>query len=395
MRKNLNLFLKITTSLFLTVLFFLFITRAATQDEGYKNYFSKILTNFGNEFKRTPLIKDVVEWFNPTVSENSEDSFVKYKLLVVLKYLDNYFETILKNTQDQILDNNIENLKKTAIDISYYENFKKNLKNYLTNNKDLLEITFYKEDGEKLIGVKYKKVGGYKVNKELIAKLNKNNNLLLKHQNSSNLILLSLVKDKDKPFLIISQTIDKNFFSRILDELEVADNLFYFKDSDNFVILDNYGAYAYQENKKDSNSYDFYKTFVKAEDVNLSINLSNVDYSLGVVVERNNFWGNVMAVLFLVVFFGLSFLFIDWVVSELRLPDRILRKIGFVKSDVVVTADDEKKESTKSGASVVEPNYSSSVENRNQQVLSKLNPNALDDKSRARNRSIFLDIEDN
>ena len=387
-----NLFFKVAMSLFLTLLFFLFITRASSEDEGYRNYFSKIITNFGKEFQKTPLVKDVMEWFNPTINENTEDSFIRYKLVVVLKYLDNYFKSILEDTQEKILDDNIQNLKKATISFSYYENFKKNLKDYLIDNKDLLEITFYGETGEKLIGVKYKNISGYKMTKALIDKLKKHNNLLLKHQNSSHLILLSLVKDKDKPFLIISQTIEQNFFSRILDELEVADNLFYFKDSNNFVILDNYGAYAYKENKKESGSYDFYKTFVKAEDVNLSINLNSVEYSLGVVVDRNNFWGNVMAVLFLIIFFGLSFLFLDWLISELRLPSKILQKVGFLKPEVATTLKDEKRDSKISP--LVKPDLSN-PESNDRRGLTGLSPSSLDEKLKARNRSIFLDIEDN
>ncbi len=363
MKKRIGLLVKVFLSLVFTLLFFVFITRSYSGEGTYKNSFSKIISNFGGELKGFPVVKEVGNWFYPKFNESQTSSFIRYKLVVVLKYLDNYFKDILTDTQEKILDNNIQNLKKTTVNVSYYNKFKENLKKYLVDNKDILEISLYEEDGEKLIGVKYKKINGYKITKELIEQLKVKNNLLLKHQNSSNLILLSMVKFEGKPFIIVSQTIHQNFFSRILDELEVSDNLFYFKDSKDFVILDNYRAYSYKEEKKEKNaSYGFYKTFVQAKDVNLKINLSSVDYSLGVVVNKNSFWGNVLASMVLLLFFSLAFLFLDWVLSRVKVLDRVLVKEK-PKNLLTNSTQAEKDEREK------ELSFSGSVNNRKRSVF--------------------------
>ncbi len=382
MNKKTIFFTKIFLSLSLILLFFFFLTRKNFYDHSYNNYLGKILYNFGQNVQQNYLVKQVTNWFNPTINESTQDSFINYKLVIVLKYLDNFFQDLLKDTQKNILDENIHNLKKTVISTKYYENFKKNLKDYLTSNKDLLEVSLYEESGEKLIGIKYKNIGNYTITPSLIKELEKKNNLLLKHQNNANLILLSLVKDKKKPFLIISQTINHNFFPRILDELEVSDNLFYFKDSRNFVVLDNYNSHAYKEEKNNSSAYKFYQAFTEAKDVNLAVNINKVDFSLGVVVDKNNFLGNALALLILVAFFALSFIFFDWLIQEVLFRNK-------------------QKKTALNNSPVPSSNYSTvfSENNASENLPSQVadNPNAsnrLEKRTKERNRSIFLDLED-
>ncbi len=278
---------------------------------------SRVTNNFIKswESKLPPALNEL---FYTELKPTQQEELLNYKLTMVSKSLDQYFKNLLLKTQEQIANDYL--LTFFQSNRNYYNQYKvkRDLQKHLEQNRDLLEFSIYKLDGSRVVSLKHKNIPDYYISSKILGQVKSKKNLLLKHKNSANLVLLSSVTYHDEQVLVISQTINPVFFTRILSYLEASKELFYLKDSDDFIIVDNYDAksfYAIQKSKPTATSdhrfISLYETFVGLHEKTIKIDLDKVEYSLGMVVERNNIWGNIFSVITLVFIIFISKVAID------------------------------------------------------------------------------------
>lgn len=305
-----NLFFSLAFSL---LVFFLFI-RLKTTENTTGNYFSKVLSNFQQNFEDSLYSKSIKKWFNPELKSDSQEQLNTFKLTILAKTINTYFNTLLVDTQNNIVTDNLHSFisEKTTPSL---KQLKKEISQHILNNPELREVSTYDLEGNKIFGIKFKNTPNYVFSKDVMNDLIKSKNLLLKQGQDNNLILLSLIEDKEKkPFMIVSQSIHHSFFDRVLKHLGIADNVFYLKDSENFVLFDNQGS-TQSAPIESGFSYRVFKTLTQAEESNLKVNLNDVSYSIGTIVQKNNVWGNVAALVFFLFIFVVLFFFIDQTVA--------------------------------------------------------------------------------
>jgi hypothetical protein len=135
--------------------------------------------------------------------------------------------------------------------------------------------------------------------------------------------MISAIKNNDNKIGYISQTLNPVFFTKILDFLNIKENLFYIRNADSDIVLDNYASYQFINNRKSSFSYMLYDKLTSSKEENLTISIDNVDYSLGVIVENNNAAGAAFSFLglMLIVYLAIVLANVIWSNSATLLDD--------------------------------------------------------------------------
>jgi len=182
----------------------------------------------------------------------------------------------------------------------------------MKNNSDIMEVSLWNIQGDRISSVKYRNISTYLVNRNIFSMLRDKSNILLKSSESKYLILISAVKKEGLITGYISQTLNPVFFTKILDFLNINDNLFYIKNTDNELVLDNYPAYQFINNEQ-SYSYLFYRKLTRAREENLAIAIDKVSYSLGVIIEENNAAGQLISLTSLTIIIILSLLLTNFI----------------------------------------------------------------------------------
>ncbi len=313
-----KLILMITKGLlisFITFSIYLFISYKKNPTRIQGNYYSKIMTRFIDQFNDNNHITFVKNWFhvNPShIKVNQEEKIIQYKLRILCKGLNNYFANFTKNTENILNNSEITDF---LIQNSYSKKKDKInslLKTYLINNKDLLEISLFKTDGKKLSTVKYHNIQEYILHPNILKTLENKDNLLIKSKSKKHLIVISKVKKNNQTTILISQTLDNSFFTKILDYLEINQDLFYLKNTNNEMIIDNYEAYEFIRNKQYSIPFLLYQKLTSVSNQSIKLKIKNTEYTLGAIIEKNNSLGNLLAILSLFFFFYLAMLLFNF-----------------------------------------------------------------------------------
>ena len=242
------------------------------------------------------------------------ESLTEYKLTILSKSLDQYFLALLQETEELMQQANFYQVVLSKGKWGSWKSVQNILSGYLKKNVDVLEFGVYSDLGEKVVGVKYQDVPDYELSEVIRKGIIKNKNVLIRHKQNKNLILLSSVTVKGKAAFFITQTLHPVFFSRILEYLEISEELFYVKNGDT-VMIDNGDVIAWakenvsEEQKKKSVFAGFYEALTKSNEKLVKLNTSTVDYRLGTVMERNNAWGNLFILGVISLFFAVNFLF--------------------------------------------------------------------------------------
>lgn len=266
---------------------------------------------FVRYFKEMPLIVETLDLFDYKVTGHEEE-FTEYKLTVVSKSIAQYFSLLLEETQELLHRKNISQVVLSGGKWGSWEGTKDVLQGYLSRHIDVLEFSVYSDSGEKVIGAKYQSIPNYELGVDVRRKAIQGKNILFRHKQSRNLILLSSIVVEGQPAFFVTQTLHPVFFSRILDYLEIDEELFYIK-SGSSVMIDNSNAVKWTENleavqtKGKSSLAGFYSKLVYSEERVIELNTDVIDYRLGTVVKRNNTWGNLFVLGLISLFFVINF----------------------------------------------------------------------------------------
>ena len=279
----------------------------------YANRYSTLITHFIDDISlNTPLIP-ILKWFDVDPSHieiNKHETMIRYKLKILAKSLNNYFSSLSQNTTSTINKPTVARF----ITGQYYDGHKTYdlLKRYLKNNKDVLEISLFKPNGQKLSTVRYQNTPEYTLHPKLLKTLNHVDTTFVKSDHEGTLIHVSKIKHGNQVIGIVTQTISQSFFTKILDHLEISGRLFYLKNASEEVIVDNYDAYQIAHTKhKQSIPYLFYKHLTSLKTHSISLGIEQTKYTLGVIIEENNTFGNLMALLSLLLFLYLAMLLLS------------------------------------------------------------------------------------
>ena len=287
----------------------IFFNQKSIQDHLPNRYFPEIVGNFFETVTSRGPLAWVRKWFHVdpgSVQVNTREKMITYKLDILSKSLNNYFRSILEETDEFIIRQKIHHLLVNSTYLMDTSSIKDKFTTYLRENLDVLEISLYHPHGERLSTFKYKRVQPYLLSPKVFKRLETHDNILLRNNQSKNLVLVSTIRRNGKSIGIISQTIDVVFFTKILDFLNINNQLFYIKNPDEELIVDNYAAYQYLHDKELSFPYLFYKKLTSPREMNLMINVDDVHYSLGVIIHENNMAGHIAAFLTLIFFIYLG-----------------------------------------------------------------------------------------
>ena len=272
---------------------------------------SLLIKNLLNDFASLPVVEDVLATFDASVSTEDE-KMATYQLMIVSKNVHYYFANLLEDTQRALHHQDFGaavSAENSVARGSLIGRAKLVMARHLEEHSDLLGFVIYNEDGKKLFGLKYKNIPNYNYTEKLKKEVEKRSNLLLRHTDSENLVLISKVEMNQKKTFYVTQTLHPLFFTRILEQLEVADKLFYIKNESD-ILLDNFGGanYATYEKTKEMNvAGKFYQALIEKKDKSISIKQDNVSLLVGMEVTQNNFLGDTFAILFLALIVGGNF----------------------------------------------------------------------------------------
>lgn len=323
-------FIKVIIVILITSSLLLFFNQKKFENL-YGEYLPEVMSNFIDKVFHISAFSVIRSWFEvdpSNIKVNTQEKMTTYKLELLGKSLNNYFKSLLEETDELISHYNVYQLLRG----NSYEPDKPNIKNYfkkyIRNNLDILEVSLYKSDGEKLSSVKYKNIPGYTISKKIIEKLQLQDNIFIKNSVNQNLVLISAIKDRSVPkssdesseiIGIISQTINPVFFIKILDFLNINDELFYIKSPDDEYIVDNYSAYQFIQNKGLSFPYLFYQKLSQTKESKLTLNVNEVNFAIGVIVRENNMAGNFVAFICFLLLFYLGFVLVQFAWKHIRL----------------------------------------------------------------------------
>ncbi|HMB00588.1 MAG TPA: hypothetical protein VKS21_06340 [Spirochaetota bacterium] len=310
--KSLNFITKSIIILITVCGIFLFVGQTKFNKNSYVKYFYRIVANFINSSTET-----INSWFivdSSNIKINNKEKHSKYKLRLVAKSLDNYFQNLMLNSEKTVSSYQIEALLSGKSYNVNQKDIQKRLKHHLYKNKDILEISIYNIKGDKLSSMRYRNIPAYKLNQSIIPKLKKKDNLLVKDSTTGNMIIVSAIKRRNALTGFITQTLNPVFFTKILDFLDIKENLFYIKNYRDELVLDNYNAYQYINNKKHSVPFMLYNKLTSSSSKNIKLNIDNVNYALGMIIEDNNMAGNLLAVffIFIIVYMAILLINIGW-----------------------------------------------------------------------------------
>ena len=329
MQKKALIAVKAALTFVIVIGLFLVIHQKFVKDKTQGIRFSNVIDRFLESATDAGPIGWIRGWFevNPSnIAVSKQEELTSYKLQILSKSLNNYFQSLLADTQDLISTSSISDiLHESDGHNADTVKIKSLLKKYLKNNLDIAEVSLYSSKGEKLTSVKYRSVKNYLISKKLIDRLHRQDNVLVKNGANKQLVLISAIRNNKTLMGVVTQTLNPVFFTKILDFLNINDNLFYIKNPDNELVIDNYSAYAYLNESKMSFPYLFYRKLTKSRESMLSLNIDNVNYAIGVIIDENNLLGNMLAFLFFiaVIYIGIFFVSIMW-----KNSDQIKKKIG-------------------------------------------------------------------
>lgn len=284
--------------------FYFFFNQPEVKKLPVVNFASQLIGDFFDDVSSNRAVRLLASVFNPNLSAvkiNGED-MVDYKLQLVSKGLKTYFQNFLEGTNQFLL--------KDTLKYSFSSNFKTSseaikghFKDYMQNNKDILEVSFFNPRGVKILGVKYSQVKEYSLSPFLVDILKHKDNALIRGASNGEIVLVSSVKDKNGNLQgFISQTLNPSFFVKILDFLNVGhENLFYMKTTSDSVVVDNFKAYSFAREKEDANYlFQAYKELRFSKEKTVQVNTDGVEYSVGMIVDKNSLFGNILSFVFLI-----------------------------------------------------------------------------------------------
>ena len=300
-KKTLSFLLKATFTLLITISIYLFFSQEGLRGNHDSKSYSKVLNYFVENITHKGFIGWIKNLGNADASKVSvhrEEQVIRYKLKMLSKSLNSYFLNLSQGTEFFVNENALARfiLKKS------YTHEKQALsallKKYLKDNKELLEISLFNKIGEKVSSIKYKHVADYSLDAGLLKSVENQRSTLIRNKINGNLVVLSKIEAQDGNLIgYIAQTISATFFTKLLDHLEINQNLFYLKNSHNEIIVDNYKTYELIKKDQYNMSKFFYKKLTKLYTNNININVQDTRYSLGVIIEKKNAFGNLVAIL--------------------------------------------------------------------------------------------------
>lgn len=296
-----------------------FFAQGPVRETLFGSHAWKIVANFMGDTVQTGPVALVKAWFAPnngSLSLSREEEMTQYQLRLVGRSLDNFFRSLLEQTQ--ALVDRAPVLASLTGDRGYdpHIEVKEGMRNYLADNLDVMEISLWSVDGQKQAGVRYKQAQEYALAPQVLARLDQKDNILLKHSASANLVLVSAVRHKGKVVGAVSQTLNPVFFTKILDFLGVNQKIFYLRNREGDLVVDNYGAFQHAVKKMEGGSFTFYRKFTTAKESNLTLKIDNVDFDLGVILEKNTVAGNLLALLALLACVYLALLAVQILVKH-------------------------------------------------------------------------------
>ncbi len=317
--------IKMTLVVLVTCGLLLFFGQKRFENNVYGKYVPGVLGNFIHNVFDLPPFSTLRSWFriDPSHIEiNTEEKMTSYKLELLGKSLNNYFKNLLQETDKLVSHHRISELLKDGVFHVDKVQIKNQFKGYIKNNLDILEVSLYNVNGEKLTSVKYRSVPEYLISEKIIIKLKNEDNIFIKNPANQNLILISAIRDqsqanKSKVIGLVSQTINPIFFSKILDFLSINDELFYIKSPDDEYIVDNYSSYQFIQNKSSSIPYLIYQKLSRSKESKLKLNVDKVNFSIGVIIRENNTAGNIAAFIAFILLLYLGFAIIQLIWKQI------------------------------------------------------------------------------
>lgn len=309
--------LRVALTIVLVFGLYLFLSQKIFLDNLFGQQTFRVFQNFVSEITTHGPFAIVRHWFQTDPSRlplSQEEELTRYQLRILGRSLDNYFKSILTSTDTLIQKESLIPLFEMGRSADPSQDVRGALREYLQGNLDLMEISLYNPQGAKLHSVRYRTAGDYLLSPKVIEQLRIKDNILLKHSASPNLVLVSAVKKEGQLIGLVSQTLNPVFFTKILDFLNINQRLFYIKNNDQELVVDNYGAYQHLTQRLNSFSYQFYRKLTTSRESNMILKIDNVDYAIGVIIEENNMAGNILSLLALtlVVYLGIFLMSLIW-----------------------------------------------------------------------------------
>jgi len=257
----------------------------------------RIVGNLLDEGTQKGPLAMVNAWWSPDTSQiplSREESLSRYQLRLVARSLDNFFRLLLTDTV-KLVDHEVFRALLAEGGHDPFQESHGLLKEYLQDNLDVMEVSVWTRDGVRISSMRYKSAPEYLISPNLLARLDQRDNVLIKHSSSPNLVLVSAIRRKGKVVGAVSQTLSPLFFTKILDFLGVNQHVFYLRNREGDLVVDNYGASQFVARRESGPSYAFYRKFTTAKETSLTLKIDQVDYDLGVIVEKNNLAGHLLA----------------------------------------------------------------------------------------------------
>ena len=284
-----------------------------------------VFRNFSSEvFSKGPT-GFLYDWFTIKKGDaifSKKEGMVFYQLNLLTKMLNGYFENLLLKTDRLVgkFKNNdfISFIKKGKFSKQYYYNaVRKDIKNYLLKNKDVIASYLYTLDGRVVTGAKYQNIKAINLSQEMIAKTISNKNVLLKY--GKYVLLLSSVTYQNQPTTVFCQMLNPIFFSQILAGLEINKNIFYLKDKNNEVLIHNYEAQQYVSANQNKIISDlFYRSLTKNKEQELEIEINEMDFKVASIIRENNFWGYTVSLIFFIAMLYCSIYFVNFIFNKVK-----------------------------------------------------------------------------
>lgn len=285
----------------------LFVSQPWVQEKMGGSYFWKVTSNFIYSLTESAPIRKVMEWtvVDPTnLRMNTREELVRYKLQMLSKSLNNYFESLLLETDKLVSTASISSMliARSVPTAEKRSTVRRSFKQYLSDNSDVVEVSLFDAKGNRLSSVKYKGLQDYALAPEVLKYFSNCDNLVVKGPNSKDLVIVSSVRNKNVLIGFVCQTVSSYFFTKILDFLNINQNLFYIRGPGDTTLVDNQEVYSYlNDGKKFSYSYLFYERLTKPTETSLDVNIDKVDYSVGMVLPKNNLLGHFMGLVILLI----------------------------------------------------------------------------------------------
>lgn len=290
-----------------------FVSQPAVREGLFGAHAWKVVSNLLDEGTQKGPLSVVSSWWSPDSSQlqlSREEAMSRYQLRLVARSLDNFFRLLLTDTV-KVVDHEVFRALLSEGGHDPFQESHAVLKGYLQDNLDVMEVSVWTREGVRVSSMRYKSASEYLLSPNLLARLDQRDNVLLKHSSTPNLVLISAIRRKGKVVGAVSQTLSPLFFTKILDFLGVNQHVFYLRNREGDLVVDNYGASQFVARRESGPSYAFYRKFTTAKETSLTLKIDQVDYDLGVIVEKNNLAGHLLAFGFLLLCVYLALLLVQ------------------------------------------------------------------------------------